>query len=158
MIDAKQAEEFLAHRRLAVVGASDDPKNFGRVIYRELRSHGHEPVAVNPNATMVEGDPCYPDLASAPSGLEGAIVMVPRGQAADVVRDCAASGIPRVWLFQGIGGPGSVSDEAVALAGELGLELVAGACPLMFLEPVGWFHRAHRAVRRMKGDVAVVAA
>lgn len=24
---------------------------------------------------------------------------------------------------------------------------------MMFLEPTGWFHKAHRAIRKIKGDV-----
>jgi hypothetical protein len=27
---------------------------------------------------------------------------------------------------------------------------------MMFLEPVGWFHRVHRTVRHLRGDVASV--
>jgi predicted CoA-binding protein len=157
MVSTTQAEGFLAHRDLAVVGASDDPRNFGRTIYRELRTRGYRPVAVNPAAETVEGDRCYPDLASVPGQLDGAIVMVARDRAAQVVRDCAARGVPRVWLFRGIGGTGAVSDEALAAAAELGIDVVAGACPLMFLEPVDWVHRVHRAVRRMKRDVSAAA-
>lgn len=39
-----------------------------------------------------------------------------------------------------------------------GYDVVAGACPLMFLEPVGWFHRVHRAVRRANGALVARAA
>ena len=49
-----------------------------------LKAHGHEVVAVNPNATQVDGDPSYPDLASVPGALGGVLVMV---KAADAVRD-----------------------------------------------------------------------
>ncbi len=144
---------FLSHHRYAVVGASDAKDNFGRTIYRELRAHGYEPVAVNPNAETVEEDPCYPDLASVPGDLDGVIVMVHRDRSADVVRQCAALGVPRVWLFQGAGGASAVSDEAVQLCHEHGIDVVAGACPLMFLEPVAWFHRIHRGVRHLKGSL-----
>ena len=153
MISTIQAEEFLTHRRLAVIGASDAPGNFGGSVYDELRKRGYEPVAVNPAATTVRGDPCYPDLASVPGEVEGAIVMVRREHAAEVVAECADRGVPRVWLFRGVGGAGAVSGDALAVAHEHGLEVVAGACPIMFLEPVDWIHRVHRAVRRMKGDV-----
>jgi hypothetical protein len=43
----------------------------------------------------------------------------------------------------------------VQLCREQGIEVIAGACPLTFLEPVGWFHRVHRAVRRRKGALAL---
>src|SRR3954471_9698322 len=75
MIEVQHAEAFLRLPRLAVVGASDDPPNFGRTIYRELRGAGRDVVAVHPTATTVDGDPCHPDLASVPGELDGVIVM-----------------------------------------------------------------------------------
>jgi predicted CoA-binding protein len=153
MIDPTVAEAFLARGRLAVIGASADRRGFGNTVYRELRDHGRDVVAVNPNTEAVEGDRCYPDLASVPGQIDGAIVMVNRTQSADAVRACAERGVPRVWLFKGLGGGGSVSDEAVELCEQNGLEVVVGACPLMFLEPVGWFHRVHRTVRHLNGSL-----
>jgi uncharacterized protein len=154
VIDPRVPQEFLAQRRIAVVGASDAKDSFGGTIYQELRDHGHDPVAVNPSADTVRGDPCYPDLASVPGDLDGVIVMVHRDRAADVVRDCVAKGVPRVWLFKGVGGAGAVSEEAVELCREHGIAVVPGACPLMFLEPVAWFHRVHRRMRRMNRSLA----
>ena len=148
---------FLSHHRCAVVGASDAKDNFGRTIYQELRSHGYEPVAVNPNAETVDGDRCYADLASVPGDLDGVIVMVHRDRSADVVRQCVERGVPRVWLFQGAGGASAVSDEAVQLCHEHGIDVVAGACPLMFLEPVAWFHRIHRGIRHLKGSLVTAS-
>jgi hypothetical protein len=31
---------------------------------------------------------------------------------------------------------------------------VVEACPLMFLEPVGWFHRVHRSLRHANKSLA----
>ena len=152
MIDLRQAEAFLGLPHLAVVGASDDPRNFGRTIYRELKQHGRDVVAVHPTAGTVDGDVAYPDLASVPGDLDGVIVMVGRADAIGVVEAAIARGVPRVWLFKGIG-TGSVSLEAEQRCAEAGIEVVAGACPLMFLEPVGWSHRVHRGVRRARGAV-----
>jgi hypothetical protein len=80
--------------------------------------------------------------------------MVNRVAAVDVVRDCIAHGIRRVWLFKGIGSAGAVSDEAVRLCQDSYTTVIAGACPLMFLDPVGLPHRVHRGVRRLKGALA----
>jgi len=158
MIDPIAAAAFLAQPRLAVVGASENPKSFGTAIYKELRARGSDVVAVNPGRTTVQGDPCFPDLASVPGDLDGVIVMVGAERALDVIRATAERGIPRVWLFKGLGAPGAVSDETVALGDELGLEVIAGACPMMFLEPTAWIHRAHRSIRRLNGSVARSAA
>jgi uncharacterized protein len=156
VIDQQMVDEFLSHERLAVIGASDDPRNFGRTVYTELRDHGYCPVAVHPTAATVAGDPCYRDVASVPGEVEGAIVMVGRGAAAGVVRACIDHGIPRIWLFKGAGG-GAVSAEAVELCAAAEVPVIAGACPLMFLEPVAWFHRAHRGLRRLNRSLSPVA-
>ena len=153
MIEQAKVDEFLAQHRIAVVGASDDKQNFGGTILRALREHGYDAVGVNPNATTAAGVPCWPDLASVPGQVDGVIVMVPAETSANVARGAIARGVTRVWLFRGIGGRGAVTDEAVALCREHGVDVVAGACPLMFLEPVGLGHRMHRSVRRLKGAV-----
>ena len=153
MVSMQAVNEFLAQRHVAVVGVSDAKGSFAKTVYRELRTHGYDVVPVNPSATSVDGDRCFPDLASVPGEIDGAIVMVNRDVSASIVRDCAARGIQRVWLFKGVGGPGAVSDEAVRIAREHGLSLVEGACPLMFLESPGLVHRVHRFVRRRKGVI-----
>jgi predicted CoA-binding protein len=127
MIEQATVDRFLAQRRIAV--------------------------GVNPNATTAAGVACWPDLARVPGAVDGVIVMVPAAASVDVVRAAIARGVSHVWLFRGIGGPGSVTDEAVALCHEHDVNVVSGACPLMFLEPVGFGHRMHRSVRRMRGTV-----
>lgn len=156
-IDPAGATAFLNHRRLAVVGASDAADNFGKTVYRELRGRGYDVVAVNPHVTTVMGDRCYPDLASVPGEIDGVIVMVPKARAVEVVAQCVDQGVPRVWLFKGFGGAGAVSDTAVRLCERNGIEVVAGACPFMFLEPVKGGHRFHRALRRLNRSLGAAA-
>jgi len=151
--DATVARDFLTLRRIAVVGASDDSKNFGRTIYRELREHGYDVVAINPGATSVCGDPCHPSLIAAGAPVDGSIIMVGTDRAEQAVAESIAAGVERIWLFKGIGGPGSVSSGAIELCRDAGVEVVAGACPLMFLEPVSLIHRVHRRIRRLDGGL-----
>jgi predicted CoA-binding protein len=153
-ISTAAVEEFLGQNRIAVVGASDAKNSFGGTIFRELRDHGYDVVAVNRSGGTVAGAPCYPTLADLPHPVDGVIVMVGREAAVDVVRECVTHAVPRVWLFKGVGSPGAVSDEAVRLCQDNYITVIAGACPLMFLPPVAMFHRVHRGVRRLKGALA----
>lgn len=154
MIDERVCRQFLAIGRLAVVGASPDTRQFGNVVYRELRDHGIDVVPVHPTADTVADDPAYPDVGAIPGRVDGVIVMVAGRKAVDVVQACARRGIGHVWLFKGLGGAGAVSDEAVRECARHDIEVVAGACPLMFLEPVGVVHRLHRAARRANHSLA----
>ena len=110
---------------------------------------------MHPNATSVAGDTAFADLAAVPGGLDGAVVMVSAERAAEVVAACIERGIDKIWLFQGIGAAGAVSDEAIRACEAAGVEVVPGACPLMFLEPVGWFHRLHRSARKLRHGLEV---
>ena len=143
MVSTAVIDDFLAQRHLAFVGVSHDPKEFSAEVYRQLKRHGYDLHPVNPHADTVDGDPCVADVAGLPDGIDGAIVMVPASASAEVVAACAARGIPRLWLHKGAG-PSSVSDDAVALCRDHGIEVVDGACPMMFMEDAAWFHRAHR--------------
>ena len=139
------ADEFLAQRRIAVAGVSRDEKQPANLIYRRLRDSGHEVFAVNPNADVVEGDRAYPTLTAIPDGVDGVVVVTPASASPDVVRDAAAAGVPRVWLHRGLG-PGSSSDEAVAIAHEHGMSVIPAGCPNMFGATSDAGHRCMRAV------------
>ena len=57
------AEEFLAQDRIAIAGVSaTKPDATANYIYNKLRETGHSVIAVNPNATDIDGDPCYPNM------------------------------------------------------------------------------------------------
>ena len=72
--------------------------------------------------------------------------MVPPEKALGVLRDAAAAGMKNVWLQQG-----TESAEVLALAGELGLNIVARKCILMYAPPVDGFHRFNRIVTGLVG-------
>lgn len=147
MPDMNAVTDFLAQPRLAFAGASRDPKQFANTVYRELRSHGHSMVPIHPSAAEIEGDPCVTSPRALPLPVDGIVVMLQPADSLAVVQAAVEAGIPRVWLHRGIGGP-QVSAEAVQYCRDRGVRVVDGACPLMFLEPVGWFHRMHRGFSR----------
>ena len=149
MLTTQAVQAFLAQDRVTVVGASDERDNFGGALYRALKAHGHDVVAVNPSAATVDGDICHPTLDSVPGSLGGVLIVLNAERTAVVVRACIDRQVQHIWLFKGLGGPGAVSEAAVQLCRDAGVDVVEGACPLMFLEPVGVGHRVHRGLRRL---------
>lgn len=139
-------DDFVAQRTLALVGMSRGGRKFGNAAYRELTAKGYTVRPVHPEAETIGGAPCWPSLAALPETPGGVLVVVPPAQAARVVEEAHAAGIPRVWLQQGAESP-----EAVRFAEVHGMRVVHGECILMFAEPVGWFHRVHRTVNRLLG-------
>lgn len=147
------AQEFLAQKRIAVAGVSRKGDAAANAIYKKLRSAGYEVFPVNPNAAEVEGDKCYPTLTAIPGGVDGVVIGTAPSAAAQLVRECGALGIKRVWMHRSFG-QGSVDDEAVRLCRELGLSVIPGSCPMMFCEPVDVAHQCMRWFLRVSGKQA----
>ena len=132
------AKEFLAQKRIAVAGVSRNESEAANGIYRTLRDKGYQVFAVNPHAETVENDPCYANMQAIPGGVDGAILVTTPEQSTQVVQDCVAAGVPRVWMHNNTFMPSSVSDEGTAVCRENGIKVIAGGCPMMFFDP---FHK-----------------
>lgn len=124
-MDRKSAEEFARGDHWAVVGASGDRSKFGNITFRELKRRGKRVYPVNPRATVVEEEPCYPRLAELPEKVERVLVVVPPKQGEKVVHEAEKVGIKKVW-FQ----PGAESEAAVAYCEAHGMVAVWGYCIL----------------------------
>jgi predicted CoA-binding protein len=142
-------DDFLAQDHLAFVGASRDPKEFANSVYRKLREGGRTMYPVHREADEVEGDHAFVRLADVPDPVDGVVIMAPPGTEVDITREAIDRGIPRVWLHRGAG-QGPVAPEAVALCEAASVEVVDGACPLMFEGHVGGVHRLHRYLVRRR--------
>ncbi len=117
--------------------SSRDPKDFSRSLFRAFVERGYDVVPVNANGGDVDGRPAVRRDRGRRAADRGGSPHDRRTQAsAAVVRECAAAGVERVWLYRAAG-DGAVSPEAVAAAREHGLEVVDGACPFMFLPGTG---------------------
>lgn len=147
------ASEFLSKRRIAVTGVSRRAEGHGsNVVYQRLRQRGYEVFAVNPNADVVEGDPCYPDLRSIPGGVEAVVIGTRPELAEETMRDCAELGIGHVWMHRSIG-MGSVSRSAAEYGRARGISVIAGGCPLMFEPVADGGHKVMRFVFTLTGAV-----
>lgn len=152
-VDAR-IKEFLDQSRIAVAGVSRTRQDAANLIYRRFKALGYQVFPVNPNAQTVEGDPCYPNLAAIPGGVEG-VVIATRPQIADeIVRQCPAAGVRTVWMHQSMAHGGrSVSLEAVAFCEANGISVIAGGCPLMYGRTSDFGHRCMRWMMRFTGGL-----
>lgn len=147
------AAEFLAHKRVAVTGVSRTPQSHGgNIVYRRLRDRGYDVFAVNPNADQVEGDDCYHDLKSIPSGVDAVVIATQPETAETAMQECIEQGIKHVWMHRSIGG-GSVSSHAAANGRAHGIHVIDGGCPLMFEPTADGPHKFLRFVCTLTGKV-----
>jgi uncharacterized protein len=134
---ASDIPAFLSLKRIAVVGVSHDPKHFSRAVYRAWRDRGYDLVPVNPAATEIEGAPCHATPRDIAPPVEAALVMTPAAVSEQVVKDCHAAGIRRIWLYRR-------SPAAELFCAKHDIDFITGECPMMFLPNNAWPHRLHR--------------
>jgi len=132
----ERIREFLSHRRLAIVGVSHHPSDFSRLLFREFAQRCYDVVPVNPAWQEIEGRKCYAHLRDIERPVEGALLMTSPAVTDEVVKECAALGIRRVWMYRS-------SPQALAFCSANGIDAIAGECPLMYLSGAGWIHRLH---------------
>lgn len=149
LVSLNAIEDFLAHKRMALVGVSRDEKNFSVTLWKEFRRRGYDVVPVNPSVGEIQGQPCFANVQDIEPRVDWALLMTSPAVSEAVVRDCAAAGIRRVWLYRA-GSTGAVSAKAIELCHELGIEVVAGGCPFMFF-PNNGFHKVHGWIERIAG-------
>ena len=147
------ATAFLAKKRIAVTGVSRHPQDHGaNTVFKRLRDRGYEVFAINPNADVVEGDPCYHDLKSVPGGVEAVVIATRPETAEATMRECVDLGIGYVWMHHGPGAS-SVSEAATQYGRQHGITVIDGGCPLMFGPTADFGHKAMRFIFTRTGKV-----
>ncbi len=145
-----RAREFLRSKRIALVGVSRDGRDFSRFVLRELASRGYDVVPVNPAVREIDGRTCFPRVQDVTPRPDAALVMTAAAYSEQVVRDCLAAGVRKVWLHRGVG-RGSASEAALTACAAGGIEPVVDLCPFMALPGASFPHRVHGFVRRRFG-------
>jgi uncharacterized protein len=143
-------EDFLAQKRIAMVGVSRDPKHFSVYLFKELCRRGYDMVPVHPQATEIFGHRSFARVQEIQPPVEAALLMTSPAVTETVVGDCVQAGIRRIWMYRA-GGDGAVNANAVDFCREHGIDIVPGECPFMFL-PGNGFHAIHGLIRKITGQ------
>lgn len=113
-------------RRIAVVGASNDPARPSHDVFRYLLGQGFDCVPINPNAESVLGVAAFPTLGAAVDATGPVdIVDVFRRSERCVphAEEAVAVGARCLWLQMGV-----VNWEAAGIAHAAGLSIVMDRC------------------------------
>ena len=150
-------QDFLAQEKIAVVGVSNKRETGCNLAYRKFKDAGYTVSAVNPRLTTFEGDPCYPNLQSIPEKPDAVFILTNPQVAEQIVQQCVELGIKRVWMHCLMGtkpglaaGMTSVSQDAVRMCRENGIQVIPGSCPNHFLKP-DFGHAMMRVMFRVIG-------
>jgi uncharacterized protein len=153
-LEAK-VNDFLAQKRIAVAGVSRNQSHHptGNLIYRRLKTTGHDVFAVNPHMQTLDGDPCYPDLSSIPGGVDGVVIVTRPDVTERIVHQCSDAGVRRVWMHQSLAKGSSVSLAAVEYCRQHDISVIAGACPMMYGDGVDFGHTCIRWILKLTGGL-----
>lgn len=154
-------KDFLAQKKIAVVGVSDKRDTGCNLAYSNFKKNGYQVYAVNPRITTFEGDPCYPDLKSIPEKPDAVFILSKPQVTEQIVQQCVDLGVRHVWMHCMMGTkPGlvasmsSVSPQAVEACRANGIQVIPGSCPNQFLSP-DFGHGMMRVLWRAMGFMSI---
>ena len=120
----RTAEQILRESTtIAVVGASRDPGKEAHSVPLHMLRHGWRVIPVNPHATEIWGQTCYPTLGDVPEPIDLVNVFRPGPDTPEIARQAVAIGAKALWLQQGI-----ASAESRKIAEDGGLDYVEDHC------------------------------
>jgi uncharacterized protein len=155
------AQDFLAQKKIAVVGVSDKRETGCNLAYTKFKENGYTVYAVNPRISVFQGEPSYPDLKSIPEKPDAVFILASPKVTEQIVEQCVDLGVKYVWMHCMMGTkPGlagnmtSVSQDAVRVCRENGIQVIPGSCPNQFLKP-DFGHAMMRGLWGMLGFMKV---
>ena len=112
-------------KTVAIIGASNDRSKYGNKSVRAHLRQGFTVFPVNPRETQVEGLKTFKSITEVPVRPDRISLYVPPAVVLKLLPDIAAKGCDELWL-----NPGTESDEVLAEANRLGLNVIQ-ACSIV---------------------------
>jgi acyl-CoA synthetase (NDP forming) len=152
MSDRKDViEYFFFPRRVAIMGASADPKKAGNALVKNYLDYGFkgEVIPINPKENEILGLKAYPSLREVPGDIDLVVFALPAKVVADVISECPEKNVKAVVIhsfgFAESGPEGKVyQDKVVSVARANNMGVVGPNCQgVMCIESrVPWSRRS----------------
>lgn len=126
-------------KNVAIVGLSSNPARPSHRLAVKMKRLGFRVIPVNPNETEVLGEKAYPDLSSVPDQIDIAQIFRASDAAVELAKEAAVVRPGIFWLQEGV-----ISEEAVHIAKEAGLEVVYNRC-------------TYKEAQRLRGSISTYA-
>src|SRR5437899_1716511 len=136
---AHRLDPLLKPASIALIGASPKPESVGRGMITAATAAGTPSRVhlVNPAYAEIDGQACYPDLASLPERVDLAVIGVANQRAEAALRDAVAAGARAAVLFGSCYLPEDadppLTRRLAAIAREAGVVLCGANC-------MGFYH------------------
>jgi predicted CoA-binding protein len=110
-------------RVIAVVGLSPNWYRPSFFAAKYMQEHGYRAIPVNPNASEILGEKCYPSVAAIPVSVDIVDCFRRPDEMPDLARAAVAKGAKVFWMQLGLR-----NDEAAQIANAAGLDVVQNRC------------------------------
>lgn len=110
-------------RVIAVVGLSPSWNRPSYFAAKYMLEHGYTIIPVNPGASEILGQKCYPDLSAIPVRVDMVDVFRKPADALPIAEEAIRIGARCLWLQLGV-----INREAAARAAAAGLDVVVDRC------------------------------
>lgn len=137
----KHLNAFFEPRRIAVIGASDDPGSVGYFILRNIIGRGFKGVVypVTPLAESVQGMEAYRTVSDLPRPVDLAILATPAGEVLARLEECGRKGVKGASILcPGFGHDGEDNESFASEARRLSIRYdfrILGPNTLGFIRP-----------------------
>jgi len=146
MTTLNRIQKFLEPQKIAIAGASRDPKKFGGAVFKELKEKGFTLYPVNPNTDEIQGQKCYKSVLDLPDDVQHLFIVTPKQETQTVVNAAIQKSVKMIWIQQK-----SETPEAVKSIEDAGIPLIHKKCIMMFADPVKGPHNFHRFIVKLFG-------
>jgi len=113
-------------KTIALVGLSTESTKPSNMVASYLQDEGYRVIPVNPRATEILGEKCYPDLKSIPERIDVVDIFRPPSEVSGIVDEAIAIGAKAVWMQLRI-----IDLPSAARAQATGLKVVVDKCMKM---------------------------
>ncbi|PLV60166.1 CoA-binding protein [Thermotoga sp. KOL6] len=88
-------------KKIALVGATVNPRKYGNIILKDLISKGYEVLPVNPKYEEIEGLKVYKSVEKLPKDVDVIVFVVPPNVALEETKKAYKSGFRKFWYQPG---------------------------------------------------------
>jgi len=120
-----EAEILQSCHIVAVVGLSPNPERHSHRVSKYLQEHGYRIIPVNPLASEVLGEKCYPDLISIPEHVDVVDIFRRSEDVPPIIDQAIQIKAKAIWMQEGI-----VNENAALNAKQSGMMVVMDRCML----------------------------
>ena len=122
--DIAGLRRILAQSRvIAVVGLSPNWYRPSFFAAKYMQEHGYRAIPVNPNASEILGETCYPSVAAIPVPVDIVDCFRQPDEMPELARAAVAKGAKVFWMQLGLR-----NDAAAKIANDAGLDVVQNRC------------------------------